>query len=236
LIAEASPRASFGVGDKCDGVPNRARTSFLVLETSIAQMPIALFPIPNLAADELKYQRIALMAFSDFSFWITCVSFILSGLSGLSLGVVPCVGAKLGPHLKARKHFFKVFSTVRKVLSCGAATQRDEKPLARFHADNNPPRLTVADDGLPRLRSAHRSRKKPLRWNSPCQRAVPVQYSPRRQSRRRADSDRLKSLFHRPFRAALIRGGSDAEGATFHHVTNDIQNGRSARPFRENPE
>jgi hypothetical protein len=53
------------------------------------------------------------------------------------------------------------------------------------------------------------------RAESPCQRAVPVQYSPRRQSRRRADSDRLKSLFHRPFRAVLIRGGSDAEGATF---------------------
>jgi len=34
--------------------------------------------------------------------------------------------------LKARKHFFKVFSAARKVLSCGAATQRDEKPLARF--------------------------------------------------------------------------------------------------------
>jgi hypothetical protein len=40
----------------------------------------------------------------------------------LPLGVVPCVGCKLGPHLKARKHFFKVFSAVRKVLSCGAAT------------------------------------------------------------------------------------------------------------------
>jgi hypothetical protein len=83
-----------------------------------------------------------------------------------SLGVVPCVGDKLDPHLKARKRFFKVFSTVRKVLSCGAATQRDETPLARFHADSNPPRLTVADDGLPRLRSArfsHRSRKKQLR-------------------------------------------------------------------------
>jgi hypothetical protein len=34
--------------------------------------------------------------------------------------------------LKARKHFFKVFFTVRKVLTCGAATQRDETPLARF--------------------------------------------------------------------------------------------------------
>jgi len=40
---------------------------------------------------------------------------------------------------------------VRKVLTCGAATPRDETPLARFHADNNPPRLTAADDGLPRL-------------------------------------------------------------------------------------
>jgi hypothetical protein len=34
--------------------------------------------------------------------------------------------------LKARKHFFKVFFTVRKVLTCGAATQRDETLLARF--------------------------------------------------------------------------------------------------------
>jgi hypothetical protein len=59
-------------------------------------------------------------------------AFILSGLSGCSLGVVPCVGCKLGPHLKARKHFFKVFSAVRKVLTCGAATQRDETPLAQF--------------------------------------------------------------------------------------------------------
>jgi len=58
--------------------------------------------------------------------------FILSGLSGCSLGVVPCVGAKLGPPLKARKHFFKVFFTVRKVLTCRAATPRDETPLARF--------------------------------------------------------------------------------------------------------
>jgi hypothetical protein len=36
--------------------------------------------------------------------------FILSDDFGLSLGVVPCVGAKLVPPLKARKHFFKVFS------------------------------------------------------------------------------------------------------------------------------
>jgi hypothetical protein len=50
----------------------------------------------------------------------------------LPLGVVPCVGAKLGQHLKARKHFFKVFQDVRKVLTCGAATPRDETPLARF--------------------------------------------------------------------------------------------------------
>jgi hypothetical protein len=74
--------------------------------------------------------------------------------------------------LKARKRFFKVFSTARKVLSCGAATPRNETPLARFHADSNPPRLTVADGGLRRLRSAHRSRKKPLRQNplasAPC--------------------------------------------------------------------
>jgi hypothetical protein len=28
----------------------------------------------------------------------------------LPLGVVPCVEAKLVPHLKVRKHFFKVFS------------------------------------------------------------------------------------------------------------------------------
>jgi hypothetical protein len=53
------------------------------------------------------------------------------------------------------------------------------------------------------------------RAESPCQRAMPVQYFQRCQSWQRADSDRLKSLFHRPFRAALIRGGSDAEGATF---------------------
>jgi hypothetical protein len=41
--------------------------------------------------------------------------------------------------LKARKHFFKVFFTVRKVLSCGAATQRDETPLARFQRASSVP-------------------------------------------------------------------------------------------------
>jgi hypothetical protein len=54
------------------------------------------------------------------------------GFVGLFARRVPCVGDKLGPHLKARKHFFKVFSAARKVLSCGAATPRDETPLARF--------------------------------------------------------------------------------------------------------
>jgi hypothetical protein len=39
------------------------------------------------------------------------LSFHFVGFVGLlPLGVVPCVGAKLGPHLKARNHFFKVFS------------------------------------------------------------------------------------------------------------------------------
>jgi hypothetical protein len=37
-------------------------------------------------------------------------AFILSDDFGLPLGVVPCVGAKLDPHLKTRNHFFKVFS------------------------------------------------------------------------------------------------------------------------------
>jgi hypothetical protein len=66
------------------------------------------------------------------------LGFHFVGLSVCSQGVVPCVGAKLVPHLKARKHFFKVFSAVRKVLSCGAATPRDETPLARFQCARLP--------------------------------------------------------------------------------------------------
>jgi hypothetical protein len=41
--------------------------------------------------------------------------------------------------LKARNHFFKVFFTVRKVLTCGAATQRDEKQLAQFQRASSVP-------------------------------------------------------------------------------------------------
>jgi hypothetical protein len=41
--------------------------------------------------------------------------------------------------LKARKHFFKVFFTVRKVLTCGAATPRDETPLAQFQCASSVP-------------------------------------------------------------------------------------------------
>jgi hypothetical protein len=41
--------------------------------------------------------------------------------------------------LKARKRFFKVFFTVRKVLTCGAATPRDEKPLERFQCASSVP-------------------------------------------------------------------------------------------------
>jgi hypothetical protein len=50
-------------------------------------------------------------AAGDFAEFVLSGVFHFVGFVGLlPLGVVPCVGDKLGPHLKARKHFFKVFS------------------------------------------------------------------------------------------------------------------------------
>jgi hypothetical protein len=60
--------------------------------------------------------------------------------------------------LKARKHFFKVFSTVRKVLTCGAATQRDETPLARFQ------RAPLPNGGAGRIPEKEFDRRGPLRF------------------------------------------------------------------------